>query len=164
MNYLVIISFFLFSGYSHPVHISVTNIEYDTNNEKFIVAFKVFSDDLESVINQKYNINLNLGKENELKNSSEYLTQYMKEHFRFYINTKKNLSEDLIFVKKEMNFEATWIYYELKFNGVVKKSIIRNSMLDDLYPDQKNLVMFNYKDVNKGFQFKKNDNAEIIVL
>jgi hypothetical protein len=164
MNYLVIISFLLFSGYSHPVHISVTNIEYDANNEKFIIAFKVFSDDLESVINKKYKINLNLGKENELTNSSDYLTQYMQEHFRFYINTKKNLSEDLIFVKKEMNFEATWIYYELKFNGVVKKSIIRNSMLDDLYPDQKNLVMFNYKDVNKGFQFRKNDNAEIIEL
>ncbi|MFH2142458.1 MAG: DUF6702 family protein [Bacteroidota bacterium] len=161
MNLFLFITIFTYCSYSHPVHIAVTNVEFEKANEKFVVAFKIFSDDLESVIYRKYNVRLNIGKSDELMDAEEYFTKYVKEHFNLFINNdKKNLSDVMVFVKKEIDYEATWLYYEIKFRHDIKKVTIRNSLLDDLYPDQKNLVMFNYNDTNKGFQFNKNDKAE----
>ena len=92
-------------GILHPIHISVTNIEYIENEKNFIVAVKIFTDDLESVINKKYNIELNLGKSNENTEYKKYLDKYIKEHFKFIINKKVNITNQMLFDLLEISVE-----------------------------------------------------------
>jgi len=87
----------------HPVHVSVTSIEYNKEEEIFLVSFKVFTDDFETNIERKYGVNLNLGKENELKNASEYFSRYFRESFSFIVNGEE-LKEPVYLEKKWMIF------------------------------------------------------------
>ena len=51
---------FLFSFF-HPVHVSITSIEYIEGKNSFEVSFKLFWDDFEAIIASKYDVLLNLG-------------------------------------------------------------------------------------------------------
>ncbi|MFH2095889.1 MAG: DUF6702 family protein, partial [Bacteroidota bacterium] len=124
---------------------------------------KIFTDDMESVVRKKYGIEMNLGKENENSECRTYINKYVHEHLSFQVNGK-DMNQGLEFLKREMNFEAVWFYYKVNCDSKIKSVKIKSSFLNDLYPDQKNLVIFNYGKINKGFQFKAGDEEEEIVL
>lgn len=152
---------FLCVSFSHPIHISLTNIDFDEDENSFVIAVKIFKDDFQTVISKKYNIEYKVDEELNSQTKT-YVNKYFNENFIFYINNKKVDNNDLSFIKKETNFEAIWLYYKLNNIKDLKNIKLRSSFLDDLYPDQKNLVILNYKDINKGFKFSKNDNiAEV---
>ncbi|MFC2121950.1 DUF6702 family protein, partial [Bacteroidota bacterium] len=45
----------------HPLHVSLTNIEYQKEDKTFKIAFKIFTDDFEEILNRKYSVVMNLG-------------------------------------------------------------------------------------------------------
>ncbi|MCD6565632.1 MAG: hypothetical protein J7K53_06780 [Bacteroidales bacterium] len=138
----------------HPVHVSVTSIEYSKGEKIFLVSFKVFTDDFETNIERKYGVNLNLGKENELKNADEYFSRYFRESFSFIVN-----GEDLkepVFLKKKMDDIAVWLYYKYPISGNVKGVGIKNAIMLDMFMDQSNLLIFKYNDFEEGFIFDRN--------
>jgi len=147
---------FISLSFIHPIHISLTNIDYNENTKSFTIAIKIFTDDFESILKKKYGIDIKMNNEFD-ENSKKYINKYITENFDFTINNKKVAASQLNFLRKETNFEAVWLYYELKNINNIKSIKLRSSFLDDLYPDQKNLLIFNYKKVKKAFKFKKSD-------
>jgi hypothetical protein len=77
------------------------------------------------------------------------------EHFKLHINGKDKTKSSLKFNKMEIKEQAIWLEYE--YSSVVKSDIfnIFNSLLTDLYPDQKNLLIFVYKGKEKGLEFNR---------
>ena len=146
-----------FACYPHPLHVSVTNIEYNQEKKTFALAFKIFTDDFETIIFNKYGVELKLGKEDELQDYEKYINQYVFEHFCIEINEK---NKKLRFKHKKMNDIAVWLYYDFKNKENIKFVAITNSLLCDLYKDQTNLVIFNYFDIQKGFSFDYNYNSD----
>lgn len=147
----------------HPLHVSVTNIEYKPENESFIVSIKLFTDDFEQIILKKYNEKLNLGSDNENSKTSELINNYVKEHLLIQVNNTKNLVKNVYLVKKEMNVEAVWLYYEIPFEEKISDIKIRNTLMTDLFTDQRNLVflvcgntekaeMYNNTEIEKKFK------------
>lgn len=138
----------------HPVHVSVTSMEYSKGEKIFLVSFKVFTDDFETIVERKYGVNLNLGKEDELKNAGEYFNRYFRESFSFIVN-----GEDLkepVFLEKKMNDIAVWLYYRYPISCSVEKVEIMNIIMLDMFMDQSNLLIFKYNDFEKGFIFNRN--------
>ncbi len=171
-----------FANYPHPLHVSVTNIEYNQEKKTFDVAFKIFTDDFETIIFNKYGVELKLGKEDELQDYEKYINQYVFEHFCIEINEK---NKKLRFKHKKMNDIDVWLYYEFSAKGHrrskalatesgsasggknkenIKFVAITNSLMCDLYKDQTNLVIFNYFDIQKGFSFDYNNNNVIFEI
>lgn len=169
-----------FASFPHPLHISVTNIEYNQEKKTFDVAFKIFTDDFETIIFNKYGVELKLGKEDELQDYEKYINQYVFEHFCIEINEK---NKKLRFKHKKMNDVAVWLYYEFSAKGLrrykalatergsasggknkenIKFVAITNSLMCDLYKDQTNLVIFNYFDIQKGFNFSYNYKSDTL--
>ncbi len=162
----IIIFLFLNSGYiySHPVHISIVNIDYNESEQIFQISIKLFTDDFEQIINRNNNIILNIGKANEHKKCNEYINQYIKNHLIFKINNK-NLLKNSTLIKKEDNNEedVTWLYYKIKYS-TGKKVSISNTLLNDLYNDQKNLFIFTFKNTQEAYKFEKNKtNFEFLI-
>ncbi|GAB4282096.1 MAG: hypothetical protein Kow0068_06680 [Marinilabiliales bacterium] len=139
-------------------------MEYVTEKKVFDIRIKLFTDDFETVLKNKYGIEPNLGKENENPGLAGYFIKYVNEHLQLYIDNKPYDKNDLKFVKKEMNFEATWLFLELKANDNIKRIKIKPTFINDLYADQKNLLIFTYGKVQKGFQFRSYDEFEEIVI
>ncbi len=144
-----------FLSVNHPVHVSVTNMEYITEESKFEISFRLFLDDFEEIIAQKYGVKLNIGKKSELKNSNEYINKYVYEHFSAKFNDKNINSKKIILKKKKVEDVTIWLYYEIKYKPVLKNVEIKNSLMTDLYKDQKNLFIFTYKKKQKALTFNR---------
>jgi len=174
MKIVTLILFFInvnFNTFSaiHPVHISITNIDYNETENVFDLSIKLFANDFEKIINKNNNIVLNLGEKNENLQCNRFIDKYIKHHFILKINNK-NLIKGVELLKKEVKKDdnSVWLYYKLKYPK--KKSIegkkveVVNVLMNDLYNDQKNLFIFTYKNTKEGFNFGKNKiNFEFLI-
>ena len=137
----------------HPVHVSVTSMEYNKGEKIFLVSFKVFTDDFETIVERKYGVNLNLGKEDELENANEYFSRYFRESFSFMVNGEE--LKEPVFLEKKMDDIAIWLYYRYPISGNVERVDIKNIIMLDIFRDQSNLLIFKYNDFEKGFIFDR---------
>lgn len=174
MKIVTLIFFFINLNFNifftkHPVHISVTNVDYNETENVFDLSIKLFADDFEKIISIKNNVVLNLGKKNENIQCNSLIDNYIKHHFILKINNK-NLIKGIDLLKKDVKIDdnSVWLYYKLKYkkNKLVegKKVEVVNILLNDLYKDQKNLFIFTYKNTKEGFNFGKNKiNFEFLI-
>ncbi|MCK4700488.1 MAG: hypothetical protein KAT38_09145 [Bacteroidales bacterium] len=137
----------------HPVHVSVTSMEYNKGEKIFLVSFKVFTDDFETIVERKYGVNLNLGKEDELKNADEYFSRYFGESFSFIVNGEE--LRELVFLEKKMNDIAVWLCYKYPISGNIEEVEIKNVIMLDMFRDQSNMLIFKYNDFEKSFIFNR---------
>ena len=143
----------------HPVHVSVTNIEYIESEKRFEVSFKLFYDDFETIISEKYNVQLHLGTEKKLENEDIYFLMYIKERFQLFADGEVLEPR---FKSRRMNDDSIWLYFYFEKITSAKKIEVRNSLMMDLFMDQKNLVIIKSKGLEKGYILKsKNDKIDI---
>ncbi len=160
MNTLFLFHFFLiffwFQNVNHPVHLSVTNVDFKVPENEFDISVKLFTDDFETILNKTYLTQLNIGKANETHDSKKYIQKYLQSNFKMLVN-EKNIFENARFTGKEHNEDenVTLLRFKVKYPGG-KNFIISNTLLTDLYNDQKNLFIFNFKNTQEGFIFEKN--------
>ncbi|MDX1427458.1 MAG: DUF6702 family protein, partial [Salegentibacter mishustinae] len=65
---LILASFFLLSGFksgAHEFYLSVTEIEYNNEKQSLQIITRVFIDDFEDVLNERYGADLQLSEEAE---------------------------------------------------------------------------------------------------
>jgi hypothetical protein len=137
----------------HPVHISFTNIDYNEPQDKFEILFKLFIDDFDEILKTWYGKNLNLTGGRWENNYIETINQYMLEHFKLIINKKDKTKSSLKFVKKETAEDAIWLYYDFITKEKNNTFEVHNSLMTDLFMDQKNLLIFTYKGKQKALKF-----------
>jgi len=142
----------------HPVHISVTNVDYNETEEEFNISIKLFADDFGKIINKHNNVKLNLGKADENDMCNIFINEYIQNHLALKINNN-NIFKNIKLLNKEVRLEenSVWLYYKIKFTSSAKKVYIVNDLLNDLYDDQKNLFIFTYKNIEEAYKFEKNN-------
>jgi hypothetical protein len=149
----------------HPVHVSVSNIDYSEKSGCFEISLKIFVNDLEAVIDKKYNVKLNLGMPDQIADCDDYIYRYIAENYSIVINNKKRSRNKLVLKNKKIIEDSIWLYYELKgVTGNVRNIYIKNSILTDAFKDQNNLLIINYFNFQKGYNFKIDDDSVKIEL
>jgi len=160
---LISISTLLFVWFSlaeaHPLHLSITNITYE--NGKLSINMKTFRDDWETGYFHFH------GEQISFKESQNreipWFKNYLSNHFS--ISNKKgniplSLEIDTIIMDEEtMLIEMTG---ELKENP--KSLYIYNALLTDIFPDQTNLVIFEFKEKETGMKFDVRKHEEFLLL
>ncbi len=141
----------------HPVHFSVINMEFNEEQQEFDISFKLFVNDFEKIVDKNYNVVLNFGKNNQLKNCDKYIDRYIKKNLIIVFDKKsvgRKMQQEKFTVKSEER--SIWIYYKLSIKKP-HKVLIRNTLLNDLYNDQKNLFIFTVDKFQEAKKFEKND-------
>ncbi|MGC9470489.1 MAG: DUF6702 family protein [Bacteroidales bacterium] len=136
---------------THPVHVSVTHIEYDGESGKFRISFKVFTDDFMDIILKKYGYALDPGLDWNQEDDREVISRYINESFGLKANGKKNLS--LVFHGMKKNEEAVWLEYETSSVRNPAELLIVNRILLDMFHDQTNLVILGVNSFERGYCF-----------
>ncbi len=133
----------------HPVHVSLTGIDYDAVNRIWSVFVKVWSDDLEA------DMNLGMGNGRQITGTAE-------ERYLMYLSDRVMISEDGEPVKMEL-VSGTVDGLEHRFNlqakgkkGVRSVTVI-NRLMTRLYEDQANMLLFSYDGVEEGYRFTVTD-------
>ncbi len=144
--------------FSHDFHFSKCLIELNPEQNTLQISWHIFLDDLEQALENQGTGKLFLCTAKESEKGETYLFKYLTENLNIKIDNEpfspqwvgKELSDDLA---------AVWCYFEIKNIEGINKIEITNTLLTELFDDQKNIVhLLGPKNRNGYFMF---DNAKI---
>lgn len=139
---------FLGSGWlPHKFYVSLTEVRYNTQTERFEVSLRVFPDDLDQALMQRSGIRTQLATELEHEKADSLLQAYLLE--RFSIRADGQLVA-LAYLGKEQESDALWCYLESSPLPAPRIISIRHEMLTDVFPEQVNIVQVYMNTWNKG--------------
>ncbi|SFZ93784.1 hypothetical protein SAMN05428642_103332 [Flaviramulus basaltis] len=133
---LLVIPLFAFTSF-HKYYISVTQVNYIKEKQSLQITSRIFIDDFENVLKNKYDKNLVLAGDDEPKIVDSYIEKYLKEKLTIKIN-KENVK--IIYIGKEYDGDIMRCYLEVENVNNIKSIEISNQVLFDMYKAQQNIV------------------------
>lgn len=137
----------------HPVHVSVTGIEYDTKRNIFSLFVKVYSDDMER--------DMIIGNS---KNGVSYSND--KNGFQGWLSNRIFIKEDgeplkleLVSIEAEGNEHK--FFLQAKGSRHAHSVAISSTINVQLYEDQSNMIMFKYREIEEGFKLSPSDTLKV---
>ncbi|ETN95088.1 DUF6702 family protein [Zhouia amylolytica] len=143
----------------HKFYVSVTNINYSDQDKSLQIISRIFIDDFEDTLEERYQIKPKLMSDKEMPNIDLYIERYLKHHLNVKVNNKK---VDLKYLGKEYDNDVVKCYIEIEgIDADALKSIeVENSLLFELFEKQNNIVHFKIDDLRKSFSLiSGNDKA-----
>jgi hypothetical protein len=149
---ILLIFCFLNTNWSpkHDFHTSLTEINFNPKTGSLELSVRVFTDDLELTLT-----NFNKGKLVKIEDPEATVDPLIEQYIR------KNLA--LISPDKEVKFgkfygkekeaDATWIYLEIFDCKQVKNFTLYNTIMQEMFEDQTNLVNIIYPSQKKTIVF-----------
>ncbi len=134
----------------HAFHISKCQIEYNLQEKALQMSMHIFIDDLEEALRNQGSGKLFIGTEKESDHADEYLLQYLHNHFHLKVNEQIVAYE---FVGKETSedLQAIWCYLEITNIESVKSVTVENSLLMEVFADQKNIIHIMMPNNKQGY-------------
>lgn len=121
----------------HPMHVSVTEIEFDEKEHELEIMMRIFVDDLENAIREETNHqSLDLAKATEPEKRS-IVGNYLEKHFTVSLDGK---AQTLKYLGQEIEGEAMICYIQAPNVKKWKTIEVSNSILMNIFDDQSNLV------------------------
>ncbi len=148
---------------AHKFYISVTNIGYSEKEDALQITCRIFIDDLESVLEERYDFKAYLATDKESETANGFIERYLKTKFAIQIDDS-DMAYD--FLGKKYDNDVVICYIEVpKIDLKNKNSIrIRNEVLTDLFDEQQNIVHFRINGKKKSFVLTKSDTNGMLNL
>lgn len=122
---------------AHKFYVSVTEIEHNKEAESLQIISRVFIDDFENVLNLRYGQDLTLDSKAETPGAEAYIKKYLESKLTIKVNGK---SAAINYLGKEYENDMLVFYIEAPGVGNVKNILVGNTVLMDMFEEQKNLV------------------------
>ena len=123
----------------HEFHISKCQIEYSEPDSALQITLHLFIDDLEEALRKQGKDKLFIATEKEDKQAEAYLFEYLKERLELDVNEER---ASYTFIGKEPSedLQAIWCYLEIPNLKMVSDLSVSNTLLLEVFEDQKNIV------------------------
>lgn len=121
----------------HKYYLSVTDVEYNAEAKSVQLITRIFYDDLEDVLNERYDKNFILSDRSDQEEIDTYLKKYLISKIKIRVNDEL---KKLQFVGKEYEDDYVVCYIETSRVDSITKFEIENELLIDLFPEQKNMI------------------------
>ncbi len=121
----------------HKFYVSIYQIKYAQEKKMLQITSRIFVDDLNNIIKEKYHVKTNLGEPNESAEDIALMKKYIFENFSIKVN---NQPKQINFASKEMEGNVLICYYNVKEVSKIKTLEIQNSVLLDLNEEQQNII------------------------
>lgn len=153
---LFIVPFFAFVAI-HKYYISVTQIDYLQNKQSVQITTRIFIDDLETLLRERYDETITLTGKNEPNTADLYIERYLNEKIKIRINNKET---NLSFIGKEYDVDLVKCYLEIEGIKKIESFEISNEVLFDLFSDQQNIIKTKINSQQKSvILFRQNPSA-----
>ncbi|MCZ2101548.1 MAG: hypothetical protein LC107_08440 [Chitinophagales bacterium] len=134
----------------HDFHVSRCEINYETASGDIQIAAHIFVDDLENALKLSGYQHCALGTSKENAQSNAIIEQYLQSKLKIETSNKKLKP---ILLGKELSDDqmALWCYLEVTGIKEVNSLKIDNTILMELFNDQKNIIDFRVNNKKKHF-------------
>ncbi len=137
MNYLLFWILFQ-TGIFHAFHVSVFDMEWESDEKHLKITTRVFYDDLEDALKlHTENTQYNISDESQWDSINKDIESYFLANFSIQTGRKPL---QLVFLGSEREGDVIWSYIEVENLKSFKSMTITNSILTEVFDDQENLV------------------------
>ena len=128
--------------FAHPTYTSVTVMDVDAQKGVVVFNIRIFVDDLETILHNKYDVDGWIGTPKEHRDSRRLLKEYVNERFSITVNNgeKLDLVTDSMTISNEEE-PMMWFYMKGAANQSIRSIEVENRLLTDFFANQKNLVI-----------------------
>lgn len=135
----VVLSFtvLLSSKSSHEYYVSVTQIEYVKEKKSLQIISRIFIDDFERVLQERYDESLMLGDQEETQSALKYIEQYLKTKITIKVNGE---DVNFNFIGRKYDNDITNCYLEIENIESINSLEVSNKVLFELYEEQQNII------------------------
>ncbi len=150
-------------GTAHKFYLSVTNIEYSKKDNALQITTRLFIDDMDRLLLERYGIHAKLGTSEESAVVQEYLETYLREKFSVAVNGNET---PFVFLAEQYENDVMVCYLEVNKVSLeeVETIAVRNAVLTDLFEEQQNVVHFKIAGTKKSFVLMKENNKGMLNL
>lgn len=145
---LFVILCFLAFNEAHKYYVSVTQIEYVEEQKSLQIISRIFIDDFERLLRERYDESITLAIENEKEIVDSYTEKYLKDKITISIDGR---SQNIEFIGKEYEDDIMFVYMEITGVEDINAIEISNSVLFDVFEEQQNVVRTKIMGKNKSF-------------
>ena len=147
----------------HKYYVSVTTINYSQKDDALQITSRIFIDDLERVLEERYGLTTELNTPEEDKSSDSYIEKYFKTKLLIKIDGEER---PFTFLGKKYDADMVVCYMEIpKVELAQAKSVeIRNELLIDVFEEQQNVVNFKWDGKKKSFLLVKENSKGTLNL
>jgi hypothetical protein len=122
---------------SHPLYISVTEINHNSKDKILEISCKIFTNDFETVLEKVAGAKVDLSSVKDTATSDKLIAGYVERHLRLKVDGKP---VQLHFVGSENENDGTWSYFQVNDVPAVKRIDVVNELLYDGFPQQINIM------------------------
>lgn len=122
---------------AHKFYVSITKIEYAEEQQSLQIISKIFIDDLEDVLQERYDPDLILDSTNEDDQLDHFVEKYLLKKFKLKANGAEVTPK---FLGMEYEVETLVCYLEVPGIMSLNNLEITNELLFELFPEQQNIV------------------------
>ncbi|WP_019671317.1 DUF6702 family protein [Eudoraea adriatica] len=159
---LLVIPLFAFS-IMHKFYVSVTNIQYSEKDNSLQITSRIFIDDLENALEERYGVEMNLATEKESDEANFYIEKYMRSKL---VISADGTNKAFVFLGKKYDNDLVICYLEIEDIDLPehKTLAVENDILTDMFDEQQNIVHFKINGKKKSFILVKENNKGMLNL
>ncbi len=155
---ILVVPLFAFTAV-HKYYVSVTQINYVPSEQSVQIISRIFVDDLEKLLRERYDETITLIAINEESSNNAYIEKYLKEKLKIKINGKE---ARLTFVGKEYDADIVKCYLEVEGVKKIESIEISNQVLFDLFDEQQNIVKTKIYSKQKSFLLDRSNKLALL--
>lgn len=150
--------FYSFLLFLHPIHLSVSEINYSEKDKALQITSRIFLDDLELSIQKQLNKpDLDLLEPGKDFTTEKLISDYVLQHLSVKLDGK---IQKLNFLGFEREDPAIICYIEIENVKKFKTIEIKNDVIMETHNDQSNLVHVTYKGPVKSLRLIRDKSAD----
>jgi hypothetical protein len=122
---------------AHPLHVTVTEINHNATDKTLEISCRIFTDDFEKVLAQNYKTKIDLVNPPDRAAMENLVKDFVQRHVLL-----KGDNKDLrmSYLGYERDNDAIYSYLEVGNIPTIKKIEVKNTLLQEMFTDQINLV------------------------
>ncbi len=146
----------------HPVHISVTEINYNEKSKSLQIISRIFVDEMElGVRAQRKEKDLDILEPKNGLATKQLIKNYLDAHFKIKIDGKP---AKLNFLGHEKEDISLVCYIEIENIKKMKTLEVFNDLITEIHDDQSNLVHVTFKSPVKSARLTRDNTSEIFTF
>ena len=158
---LILVALPLMAASTHKYYFSVTQADYDVKSKSLKMVTRVFYDDLEKVFQERYDKSIKVDKTYDQEKLDAYIQKYFNSKFIVSVNGKE---QKLSYIGHKDEVDYVVCFVEVK-NITNPQSIeIENTLLMDMFPDQKNVIHLHVGNTKKSYLLNKENDKAMLKL
>ena len=150
--------FFTGAG-THPIYVSVAEVEYNAKEKTLEISCKLFTDDFEKALRADYKTQVDLINPTDREAMDKLVRDYVIKHFTVYLDGKPVAMTYLGYEKIE---EGIFSYYEVENVSTPKTVGFFNTLLYAYHEQQLGLMHVTINGVQKSTKLNNPESKAVI--